>query len=175
MKKTWVLALSLAALAATMTSGSLANAEEPLRLLLTREAPSGAADCARGSLLVVRSFDELDVSKGVQVGDIVETRAAAGFLSSGLHTGTPRDDGEEGWRIELEGAADPVALRAQPSGDLADAMGSVLLGRSREDASTGACALADVRLKDGAILMQRLRRLYASPANDRPIEVLITP
>jgi hypothetical protein len=156
-----------------------ALAEEPLRLLVERGAISSAAECAHGSLLVVRSFAAADLERGVRIGDTLELpRASAGgpaWIPAGVYPAVVRDDGELGWRIEIEAADGTRALRAKPARELAEAAGSLLVGRRPPGAPAGACDPAAERLEDSDVLMRRLRGLYASPGNDRPIEIRIQP
>jgi hypothetical protein len=65
--------------------------------------------------------------------------------------------------------------QSQPADDLSGAGDAILLGRRRAGSAQGPCALATAALEDSDILIQRLRSVYASPSNVRPIEILIRP
>ena len=160
-----------------------AQAAEPFRLLLVREAEATEGACIRGRLFVVRSFSQTDADRGVLLADTLELPGgaapapAASFATSDLHLGSAREDGPLGWRIEIDATDGSRPLRAKPASDLleAEAAGSVLVGRRLPGGSAAACDPSAERLEDGAVLMRRLRRVYGSPANDRPIEIRIQP
>jgi hypothetical protein len=172
-------ALACGVLGAALLGATGAQAAEPFRLLLVREAGVTEGECIRGTLFVVQSFSEADTARGVRLADSVEVprsaAAAARFASSGPYLGSAREDGPLGWRIEIDGADASRPLRAKPASDLAEVAGSVFVGRRPPGTAATACDPSVEPLEDGAVLMRRLRQIYGSPANDRPIEIRIQP
>jgi hypothetical protein len=163
---------SAALLAGLLLAALPAAAEEPLRLRLERNAGDVAAQgaCVRGRLVLVRSFAQA----GIWVADTLEVIENSGSgLPAGRHPATARGGAADGWRIEI----DPLdaALRAQPESPAAPAAGSLLLGRRSRPANAGPCDLESDRLSDGTAVVRRLRRVYASPENTRPIELGVQP
>jgi hypothetical protein len=66
------------------------------------------------------------------------------------------------------------ARRDLPDGVPSDAAGAILLGRRADSpAAAGPCGPAAERLDHGTALLRRLRDAYASPGNERPVEVSI--
>jgi hypothetical protein len=160
--------LALAVLGASLLSPMAAQATEPLRLLLVRQTETSSAVCSRGTLFVVQSFSQADTARGVAIADTLEL---ASFASGDLQ-GSVRTDGSLGWRIEIADVDGSRPLLAASTGDFAP--GSVLVGRRPAGEAAAACR-SDERLVDGGILMRRLRQVYSSPSNDRPIEIRIQP
>jgi hypothetical protein len=158
---------------AVLLAASLASADAPFRLRLVREAADvqAAAEgggCVRGRLYLVREFNAGATGRGVWIADTLEPSAA---LRSGVHAGVARDDAETGWHIELP--ASGTILRAQGNAGL-DADADILIGR-RGTSIAGAevCDPARDALSDGAAILRRLRDAYASPDNQRAIQVSI--
>ncbi len=173
--------LACAVLGAALLGATGAQAAEPFRLLLVREAGATEGECIRGTLFVVQSFSEADAGRGVRIADSVEvprgasSETAARFAPSDLYLGSAREDGPLGWLIEIDAAGASWPLRAKPASDLTEVAGSVLLGRRPPGAAATACDPSAEPLEDGAVLMRRLRQIYGAPANDRPIEIRIQP
>ena len=147
------------------------GAEEPFRLHLVRETADLEADagCIRGRLSVVRSFDA--AARGVWIADTLERTDA---LPAGTHAGVAGEEESQDWQIELTDLG--AALRAHTGGLTEDAAGAILLGK-RADSPAGAapCDPAAERLDQGDAILRRLRDAYASPSNERPVEVSIAP
>ena len=127
------------------------------------------AEATGGRLYVVRDFGTGAPGRGVWIADTLEPSAG---LAAGLHAGIARDDGETGWRIELPELG--AALRAHPGARADAGAGAILLGR-RAASAAGSCDPARERLGEGTTLLRRLRDAYASPSDERPIEVAIEP
>jgi hypothetical protein len=169
--------VTAAVLGVVLLAASAAWGEEPLRLLLEREPAAQEGECLRGTLSVVRSFSSADTERAVRIADFLEIPSGSDsvWLRAGTHVGVARDDEETGWRIEIEEPDGLRALRAPPPSDLGEEEGSVLVGRRVAPAPTGDCDPSVERLEDGGVLMRRLRQVYASPTNERPIEIEIRP
>jgi hypothetical protein len=151
-------------------------AEGPFRLRLVHEAADveaavGGAGCVRGRLYLVRDFGSEAATRGVWIADSLEASAA---LPPGIHAGVARDDGETGWHIELPELG--AVVRADPGAGADLAAAAILLGRrAASSAPAGSCDPALERLSDGTPILRRLRDAYASPSNERPIQMSIEP
>jgi hypothetical protein len=169
----WLLAAGLLLACGVEQEAPAQGDEEPFRLRLVREAAdleaAKAGGCIRGRLSVVRSFDA--AARGVWIADMLEQTDA---LPAGVHAGVAGEDADQGWQIALP-ELDAV-IRAHPGGAPEEAAGAILLGkRAGSPAEAGPCDPATERLDHGAALLRRLRDAYASPSNERPIEVSIAP
>lgn len=169
-------ALGIVLFGLASASGTTAHAEGPLRLHLVRSAAdteAQAAQCIRGQLYVVRTFDDEAITHGVWLADTLEFVAAlepGETLPAGIHSGVT-EGGAGGLRIEI--ADVETVLRAHPEGRADHAPGAILLGRRPASADSGPCDPERERLEDGAAVVRRLRDIYSARGNGQPAEILM--
>jgi hypothetical protein len=170
-----MLAIVFVAVGVALLAAAPVRGEEPMRLLIMREAPVEGAECIRGTLFVVRSYRKADVERRVRLGDTLELPRVAAegegslHLPAGRHAASAHENGALGWRIELP---DGTPIRAHPPAGAPVEEGGVLLGR-RAGKPSGACTLESDRLEDGEVVTRRLQRMCRWSESPRPIQVMV--
>jgi hypothetical protein len=168
--------VSLAVLSILSAAVCLAGTpEKELQIKIVREKGLSETlqlnDCLSGTMYITNSDTPLTGAGDVRIGSTLELpwRANQNEISAipaGSYTGHVREDGERGWRLELDSVKGRTNVQVHLGNWPKDSIGCILLGTSISDKQ--ACFVTN-----SANAMRKLRELYASPNHTRPILVTI--
>jgi hypothetical protein len=149
--------------------------EKELQLKIVREKGLPETlqlnDCLPGTMYIVNPDTTLTGAGDVRIGSTLELpwRANQDEISAipaGSYSGHVREDGDKGWRIELDSVKGRTNVQIHLGNWPKDSIGCILLGTSISDKQ--ACFVTK-----SADSMQKLRDLYASPNHTRPIRITV--
>jgi Family of unknown function (DUF5675) len=147
----------------------------PLEVRIVRDMNLPAVlqigDCIHGKLYIQDSEHPLTHAGDVLVGETLElpwkwNTEEISAIPTGSYTGTIREDGDLGWRIAIQNVPKRIDIEIHIGNWPKNSTGCVLLGTNK--ATNKICTL-----ENSAAALKKLRDLYASPGNKRPVEINI--
>jgi hypothetical protein len=146
----------------------------PFRLFIQREERwadvVGLSDCVLGKMYAVVDFpSSVAVPTEAPIGSTLELPwrnniSEISRIVAGLYTASTRDDGDKGWRLQLNAVPNRTLVQIHIGNFPADSVGCILLGSGRSPGNR--CAVSG-----SADALKALRQSYGT--TPRPIEVLI--
>jgi hypothetical protein len=127
-------------------------------------------DCLPGTMYVANANTPLTGAGDVQIGATMElpwrfNQKEISAIPAGSYSGHVRQDGDKGWRIELDEVKGRQNVEVHLGNWPKDSIGCILLGLG---STRKGCFVSN-----SGDAMKKLRDLYASPQNTRPIRVTI--
>jgi Family of unknown function (DUF5675) len=128
-------------------------------------------DCIHGKLYIQDSEHPLTHAGDVLIGETLElpwkwNTESISAIPAGSYTGTIREDGDLGWRIAIQNVPKRVDIEIHIGNWPKNSTGCILLGTNK--ATNKICTL-----ENSAVALKKLRDLYASPGNKRPVVINI--